>query len=128
TIGGMQDEDYLELGRRLRPPQFDAMPPDLRELGPSYRAADPDGTRHWIELERMSRQSGAPAQPLRNRMTFSMLESIKMPALLICMRRRRCCECSRRASRVQSHSLFLRPVILVTGRSRRYSIALCLNS
>src|SRR5262252_7032793 len=83
TIGGMQDEDYLELGRRLRPPQFDAMPPDLRELGPSYRAADPDGTRHWIELERMSRQSGAPAQPLRNRMTFSMLESIKMPALLI---------------------------------------------
>jgi len=83
SIGGMQDEDYLELGRRLRPPQFDAMPPDLRELGPSYRAADPDGTRHWIELEHMSRQSGAPAQPLRNRMTFSMLESIKMPALLI---------------------------------------------
>ncbi len=83
TIGGMQDEDYLELGRRLRPPQFDAMPPDLRELGPSYRAADPDGARHWIELERMSRQNGAPAQPLRNRMTFSMLESIKMPALLI---------------------------------------------
>src|SRR5215831_10828629 len=75
SIGGIQDEDYLELGRRLRPPQFDAMPPDLRELGPSYRAADPDGTRHWIELERMSRQSGAPAQPLRNRMTFSMLES-----------------------------------------------------
>ena len=83
SIGGMQDEDYLELGRRLRPQQFEAMPPDLRELGPSYRAADPDGTRHWVELERMSRQSGAPAQPLRNRMTFSMLESIKMPALLI---------------------------------------------
>jgi len=83
SIGGMQDEDYLELGRRLRPPQFDAMPPDLRELGPSYRAADPDGTRHWVELERMSRQSGAPAQPLRNRMTFSMLESIQVPALLI---------------------------------------------
>jgi len=83
SIGGMQDEDYLELGRRLRPPQFDAMPPDLRELGPSYRAADPDGTRHWVELERMSRQNGAPAQPLRNRMTFSMLESVKVPALLI---------------------------------------------
>src|SRR5205814_10188585 len=28
--GGMQDADYLELGRRLRPPQFDALPPELR--------------------------------------------------------------------------------------------------
>jgi len=83
SIGGMQDPDYLELGRRLRPPQFDAMPPELRELGPAYRAADPDGTKRWIELEHMSRQSGAAAQTYRNRMTFAMLESIKLPVLLI---------------------------------------------
>jgi len=83
SIGGVQDADYLELGRKLRPPQFDAMPPDLRELGPSYRAADLGGTRRWLELEHVSRQSGAPAQPLRNRMTFSVLESIKVPTLLI---------------------------------------------
>jgi pimeloyl-ACP methyl ester carboxylesterase len=83
SIGGMQDEDYLALGRRLRPPQFDALPPDLRELGPAYRAADPDGTRRWLELEKMSRQSGAAAQQFRNRMTFSLLESIKVPTLLI---------------------------------------------
>jgi pimeloyl-ACP methyl ester carboxylesterase len=79
----MQDEDYLELGRRLRPPQFDALPPELRELGPSYRAANPDGTRRWVELERMSRQDGAAAQPYRNRMTFSLLESIKVPTLFL---------------------------------------------
>jgi pimeloyl-ACP methyl ester carboxylesterase len=83
SIGGVQDEDYLETGRRLRPPQFDALPPELREVGPSYRAANPDGTRRWIELEHMSRQSGAPAQPLRNRMTFASLENIKVPALFI---------------------------------------------
>ena len=83
SIGGVQDEDYLALGRRLRPPQFDALPPDLRELGPAYRAADPSGTSRWLELERMSRQSGATAQAYRNRMTFSMLESIKLPTLLI---------------------------------------------
>src|SRR5438093_1778622 len=70
SIGGIQDEDYLELGRRLRPPQFDALPPDLRELGPSYRAANAEGTRRWIELERMSRRTGEAAQPLRNQMTF----------------------------------------------------------
>src|SRR5262249_33560005 len=83
SIGGMQDQEYLELGRRLRPPQFDALPADLRELGPAYRAAEPEGTRRWIDLEHMSRQSGATAQPNRNRMTFSMLESIKVPTLLI---------------------------------------------
>jgi pimeloyl-ACP methyl ester carboxylesterase len=83
SIGGMQDADYLDLGRRLRPPQFDAMPPELRELSPAYRAADPEGSRRWIELEHMSRQSGAAAQSFRNRMTFAMLESIKLPVLLI---------------------------------------------
>jgi pimeloyl-ACP methyl ester carboxylesterase len=83
SIGGVQDEDYLATGRRLRPPQFDAMPPELREVGPSYRAANPDGTRRWIELEHMSRQSGAAAQPLRNQMTFASLENIKVAALFI---------------------------------------------
>ena len=83
SIGGVQDEDYLELGRRLRPPQFDALPAELRELGPSYRASEPEGTKRWIELERMSRQNGATAQAFRNRMTFSMLEAIKVRTLLI---------------------------------------------
>jgi pimeloyl-ACP methyl ester carboxylesterase len=83
SIGGMQDADYLELGRRLRPPQFDAMPPELRELGPAYRAAEPEGVRRWMELEKKSRQSGAAAQPYRNRMTFAMLDTIKLPVLLI---------------------------------------------
>jgi pimeloyl-ACP methyl ester carboxylesterase len=83
SIGGVQDGDYLETGRRLRPPQFDALPPELREVGPSYRAANPEGTRRWIELEHMSRQNGAAAQPLRNQMTFASLENIKLPALFI---------------------------------------------
>jgi len=83
SIGGMQDQDYLDLRRRLRPPQFDALHPELRELGPSYRAANPEGTQRWIELEHMSRQTGAAAQTFRNRMTFSTLESIKLPVLFI---------------------------------------------
>jgi pimeloyl-ACP methyl ester carboxylesterase len=83
SIGGMQDEEYQALGRRLRPPQFDALPPELKELGPSYRAANPEGTARWMELERSSRQAGAPAQSYRNRMTFSLLETLKVDTLLI---------------------------------------------
>lgn len=86
SIGGVQDEEFLALGRRIRPsPQFDALPPEIRELGPSYRAANPEGTRRWVELERVSRPPGplAPAQTMRNHVTFSMLEGIKVPTLLL---------------------------------------------
>lgn len=86
SIGGVQDEDYLELGQRLRPaPQFNALPPDFRELGPSYRAANPSGTHRWLELERTSRPEGSPppAQTTRNRITFALLEEIRIPTLLI---------------------------------------------
>jgi pimeloyl-ACP methyl ester carboxylesterase len=85
TIGGVQDADFQELGRRLRPPQFDTLPPEFRELGPAYRAANAEGTRRWMDLEKISRPEGprAPAQPLRNRLTFSLLESIRLPVLLV---------------------------------------------
>jgi pimeloyl-ACP methyl ester carboxylesterase len=86
SIGGIEDADYLELGRRLRPqPQFDALPPEFREVGPSYRAGNPAGTQRWIDLEKISRPPGPPAraQPLRNHITFAMLEIIRMPTLLL---------------------------------------------
>jgi pimeloyl-ACP methyl ester carboxylesterase len=85
SIGGVQDASYQELGRRIRPPQFDALPPEFRELGPSYRAGNPDGARRWMDLEKISRPEGprAAAQPLKNRITFALLENIKTPTLLL---------------------------------------------
>ena len=85
SIGGVQDEEYLELQRRLRPaPQFGALPPEVRELGPSYRAANPEGTRQWIELEQASRPGGPHALPkTRNRITFASLETMAVPTLLL---------------------------------------------
>jgi pimeloyl-ACP methyl ester carboxylesterase len=85
SIGGVQDADYLELGKRIRPPQFAALPPEFRELGPSYRAGNAAGTERWVELEKISRPPGPPmpAQPMRNRMTFAMLETIQAPTLLL---------------------------------------------
>jgi pimeloyl-ACP methyl ester carboxylesterase len=85
SLGGVTDESYLALGRRLRPPQFANLPPDLRELGPAYRAANPVGTDRWLALERASRTPGpAPApQPSRQRVTFQMLEGLQVPVLLL---------------------------------------------
>jgi pimeloyl-ACP methyl ester carboxylesterase len=84
--GNVQDPAYLELGRRMRPsPQFDALPPELRELGPSYRAANAAGTRRWLELHGLSWPGGSPpkAQGTRNRITFALLETLKVPTLLL---------------------------------------------
>jgi pimeloyl-ACP methyl ester carboxylesterase len=71
--------------RRLRTPEFLAMSADMRELGPSYRAANPAGADKWKELERTARPTSAqpPAQTFRNRVTFALLETISIPTLLL---------------------------------------------
>jgi pimeloyl-ACP methyl ester carboxylesterase len=85
SIYGIQDPEFLALTTRLRPqPQFNTLPPDFRELGPSYRAANPDGVQRWLAIE----HSGQPQVPLspqgtRNRLTFALLETITRPTLLI---------------------------------------------
>jgi pimeloyl-ACP methyl ester carboxylesterase len=85
SIGGVQDADFLELGRRIRPPEFDKLPPEFRELGPSYRAGNAPGTERWVELQKISRPAGPPAaaQPMRNNITFASLETIQAPTLLL---------------------------------------------
>src|SRR4051812_46539376 len=81
SIGGVQDPEYLELQARLRPkPQFDALPAEVRELGPSYRAANPEGVHRWVELEN---PGPMPKVQTRNRITFASLETLAMPTLLI---------------------------------------------
>jgi pimeloyl-ACP methyl ester carboxylesterase len=96
SLGGVQEPAYQELGRRLRPAEFESWPADFRELGPSYRAENPDGTRRWLELEKISRTpgtqvSGAPpaaatataATPGPGAITFARLEGLKVPVLLL---------------------------------------------
>lgn len=85
SLGGVTDEAYVALGRRLRPPAFAALPPDLRELGPQYRAANPEGTDRWLALEHASRAPGPPPppQPSRQRVTFQQLEGLRVPTLLV---------------------------------------------
>jgi len=86
SIGGVQDEEFQSLGRRLRPvPQFDALPIEIREVGPLYRAADKAGTERWVELSRQSRLQPVLQAPqtFKNRITLAGLESIRVPTLLI---------------------------------------------
>jgi pimeloyl-ACP methyl ester carboxylesterase len=85
SIGGVQDPAYLEVQHRLRPPAIQGLPVELRELGPSYRGINPEGTRRWLEIERASRPSGThgPGQPLRHPMTLARLETMQVPVLVL---------------------------------------------
>lgn len=85
SMGGVQDPEYQEALRRLRTPEFLAMPPDMRELGPAYRVSNAAGAERWRELERTARPTSVqpPAQTFRNRVTFALLETISVPTLLL---------------------------------------------
>jgi pimeloyl-ACP methyl ester carboxylesterase len=79
SVVGIQDEDYVEMTRRLRPtPEFNAIPAEIRELGPSYRAANAEGTRRWKELSKHIAPQGT-----KNRITFAGLQTITIPTLLL---------------------------------------------
>ena len=84
TIGGVQDPEYLEVQHRLRPEEIQSLPPELRELGPSYRGTDPEGTARWIEIDHSTRPYGVrPAQPLRKPMTYARLSTMRVPTLVL---------------------------------------------
>lgn len=85
SIGGVQDPAYLEVQHRLRPPEIQALPVELRELGPSYRGTDPEGTRRWIDIERTTRPQGThgPGQPPRQPITYARLETMRVPVLVL---------------------------------------------
>ncbi len=82
-VGGIVDEDYAKLAERIRLPGFDAMPAEFRELSPSYRAANPQGTAAWAALERVAVTGNRFGQMNANRISWAALEKLNLPVLLI---------------------------------------------
>ena len=85
SIVGVEDLDYLEVARSLRPAEFEKLPVYFKELGPEYRAANPEGVARWRDIEQRTRPAGpiARTQAPRNRITFAALETIGVPVLFI---------------------------------------------
>jgi pimeloyl-ACP methyl ester carboxylesterase len=81
---GVVDGDIFAAGSRIRPKIWEEIPVEIREVGPSYRARNPEGFAQWIELERKSGLKDAFRQPLKNRITEAMLATLKVPTLVIC--------------------------------------------
>jgi pimeloyl-ACP methyl ester carboxylesterase len=80
---GLAEGEIAAAGARIRPRIWDEMPVEYRELGPSYRAVNPEGYKLWVELERKSGFDAAVRQRLANRITEAMLGGLKVPTLVI---------------------------------------------
>lgn len=84
THMGITDPEYLAMSNGLRPKGFAEMPGEFREVGPSYRAVNPEGVAKWVELEHRALDSGKRVnQGTLNRITWAALRGMKVPSLLI---------------------------------------------
>jgi pimeloyl-ACP methyl ester carboxylesterase len=83
STGQFSEGEMRDITARIEIPELRKQGAVYREVGPSYRAADPDGTRRWIEIEERARQPGAPSQPLRTPNTFAKLAAVDMPVLVM---------------------------------------------
>jgi len=80
---GVRDGAIAKAAAFIRPKGWAEMPPEFRELGPSYRAANPDGVKAWLELEHKALLGRDYRQTLKNDITQARLRELKLPTLLI---------------------------------------------
>src|SRR5712691_162906 len=80
---GIRDGAVAKAATFIRPKIWDDIPREVRELGPSYRALNPEGVKQWIELEHKALVGSESRQMLKNEMTQAKLKELKLPTLLI---------------------------------------------
>ena len=72
-----------EAAETIKLKEWDDLPRWFRELGPSYRAVNPEGVDKWIELNEKSETGRGARQNLVNVVTPEKLESLKVRTLLM---------------------------------------------
>lgn len=81
---GVHSGEIGEVARRIRPhEQWNHLPRWFRELGPSYRAANPNGVDKWIEINERSETGKGVRQKRANTITPESLEDVGKPVLLM---------------------------------------------
>ncbi len=83
SLGGIDEAEFVAATSRLLTPEVMALPPHIRELGPAYRALNPNGTSRWMVLERMGAPNPTRLQPKENVLDWRTLRQLKPPALFL---------------------------------------------
>ncbi|WP_165357584.1 alpha/beta fold hydrolase [Sphingosinicella sp. CPCC 101087] len=83
SIMGISDPEFLEVGRRMFPRGVYAISHTFSELGPSYRAGNPEGVAAWEAVEAVAWQGGTLRQGTARPITFERMNGGSAPILLI---------------------------------------------
>lgn len=83
SFSGVDEPEYVAVGERVIPKGFEDYPPEFRELGPSYRAANPAGLKAWIELEHKAVNGNRIGAKNANRMNWTTIGRVATPTLFI---------------------------------------------
>jgi pimeloyl-ACP methyl ester carboxylesterase len=84
STGAIEDKEIANFIARIAIPDIRKQSPHYREIGPSYRGANPEGTRRWIEIDEHARQPRTAFQPqLRTPNTLAKIATLAAPTLVI---------------------------------------------
>ena len=81
--GAIVDDAYNAILKRIVPPELRAVPIEIREVGPSYRAENPAGIERWLQILHAANGETAPRQPRFLTLTLARLETLRVPTLVL---------------------------------------------
>jgi pimeloyl-ACP methyl ester carboxylesterase len=83
STGSFSEDEMHRLTENLRFEGFLDLPESFREIGPSFRAMEPERVAAWAHAQERAKQPGAVFQPLRTPNTFAKIAQIRIPMLAI---------------------------------------------
>jgi pimeloyl-ACP methyl ester carboxylesterase len=82
-LGLVRDAEAEAFRKQAAIPGFNQLPPEVREMSPSYRGMNPEGVARWKEIEAHAAQPGAVVPPLHTPNTDAKIASITTPILVV---------------------------------------------
>lgn len=82
STGLLSDPAYAKVSADILPAAWYDLPHAFREVGPSYRAANPEGLRRWCEIEERNSVPGL-LQPQARPVTLEDVAALATPVLLL---------------------------------------------
>ena len=82
-LGVQVDEEGRKFRENAAIPGFSKLPPEVRELSPTYRGFNPAGVKRWLEIEHSATPEGAERPLLHTPNTVEKLATLQMPVLVL---------------------------------------------
>jgi pimeloyl-ACP methyl ester carboxylesterase len=84
SLFGLWDKNIDERLDFILPKSFGDLPPEFKELSPSYRWAHPEGVHEWINMEKKSKGNGIRhGQKAKSEITWEKIRAGNIPTFFI---------------------------------------------